>query len=74
MLIKRLKIGVPIVAQCMKNLAMTVRMWVQSLASLGKLRIHCRHKLGAVYVTDMSQIWHLCGCGVGQLLQLQFSP
>ena len=28
----------------------------------------------AGYVTDVAQIWHCCGCGVGHQLQLQFHP
>ena len=27
-----------------------------------------------VQLADMVQIWHCCGCGVGQQLQLQFNP
>ena len=28
----------------------------------------------AVYAADVAGIWHCCGCGVGQQLQLQFDP
>ena len=27
-----------------------------------------------VWVADTAQIWHFCGCGVGQQLQLHFDP
>ena len=27
-----------------------------------------------VKVADMALIWHCCGCGVGQQLQLRFTP
>ena len=27
-----------------------------------------------VYVAHVAQIWHCCGCGIGQWLQLQFNP
>ena len=27
-----------------------------------------------VLFADMAWIWHCCGCGVGQQLQLQFDP
>ena len=28
----------------------------------------------SVYVTEMARIWHGCGCGIDQQLQLQFDP
>ena len=37
--------GVPLVAQEVKNLTTTMKMWVQSLASLSELRIQCCCKL-----------------------------
>ena len=30
--------------------------------------------LAVVWVADMAQIWHCCGCGAGQRPQLQFNP
>ena len=37
--------GVPIVAQRQLAWLVSMRMWVQSLASLNELRIHCCHEL-----------------------------
>ena len=43
------------------------------LASISGLRILCYCEL-CCKVTDVAQISHCCGCGVGQQLQLQFDP
>ena len=43
---------VPIVAQKVKDLKLSVRMWVISLASLNGLRIQCCHKFW-----HRSQMW-----------------
>ena len=46
-----------------------MKMWVQSLASLSGLRIGITAR-----VVDAARTWHCCGCGIGQQLQLQFTP
>ena len=38
--------------------------WVKDLALLQAV----------VWVAEAAQIWHCCGCGVGQQLQLLFNP
>ena len=56
------------------NLTKSMRTQVRSPVSLSGLRIwHCR-ELRCRSHTDMAQIWHYCGCGVSQWLQLQFDP
>ena len=50
-----------------------MRMWVQSLAAAQWIK-DLTLLPAMVYVIDVAQIWHSCGCGVGQQLQFQFDP
>ena len=49
--------------QWVKNLIVSMRVWVGSQVSLSGLK-------DLVLVTDAPRIWHCCGCGVGRRLQL----
>ena len=64
--------GVPIVAQTLQTLLVPVRIWVQSLVSFGRLRIWRCHE--SWYITDVAQILHGCGCGLGQQLSSDLTP
>ena len=55
-------VGVPIVAQQVKNLTVSMRMWVQSLALLSGLRIWRCHNLQC---TNAPRILCCCGCVIG---------
>ena len=61
-------VGVPVVAQQQQTQLVSMKIWVQSLASISGLRIwHC------LELCCKSQIQlgiSSCGCGVGQWLQL----
>ena len=57
----------PIVAQWKRIQLGTMRLWIQSLASLSGLRIgHC-HELWCKSKME-AWIWHGCGSGVGRQL------
>ena len=68
MAIREKKRGVPTVAQQKQIQLGTMRLRVQSLASISELRI--RHCLELWQVTNMAQIWCCCGYGVGLQQQL----
>lgn len=62
-------IGVPVVAQRKRIRLGTMRLWVQSLASISGLRTwHC-HELW-----HRAQICCCCGCAAGRQQQLQLDP
>ena len=62
--------GLPVMMQWKRIQLGTMRLLVQPLASLSRLRIQHCHELRCK-VADTAWIWHCCGCGVGQQLQLQ---
>ena len=71
--LRRCGSGVPIVFLWVKNpssiyedvgLIPGLDQWVKDLVLLQ----------ASVEVSDVACIWHCCGCGVGQQLQLQFYP
>ena len=70
---KEYSLGVPIVAQWLMNPTRNHEVlssipglvqWVKDLALLWAV----------VQVADATRIWHCCGSGVGQWLQLRFNP
>ena len=71
--VNKAEYGVPVAVQQVKNptsihedagLTPGLTPWVEDVA--------LPHV--AAYVTDVAQILHCCGCGIGWQLQLQFSP
>ena len=66
-------LGVPTVAQCVKNLTSTMRMQVRSLALLSGLKDLVLPQAG-VQVADAAEVWCCCGCGAGQKVQPRFDP
>ena len=66
-----MKLGVPTMAQWKRIQLGTMKLWVESLASLSGLRIWSCLEL---QITDMAWILHCCGCGVCQQLTAQIPP
>ena len=62
--------GVPTVAQCVKNSSSTHE-YVGSISGLAQDLALLQ---AVVWVADAARIWHCCVCGVEQGLQLQFDP
>ena len=61
--------GVPVVVQWKQIRLGTMRLRVQSLALLSGLRIPALPQ-AVVWVSDVAQIWHWCGCVEGWQLRL----
>ena len=62
-----------IISRQVENLTVSMRIWVQSLASLSGLRIQHCCKLQR-RSTDAARILLCCGCGAVWQLWLRFSP
>ena len=62
-------------AQWKRIQLVSMMMWVQSLALLSGSRIQHCHELWCMYIIDVAQILHGCGCGVGwQLCSSDSTP
>ena len=66
-------VGVPIVAQWVKNSA-SIHEDVGSIPCLSQWLKDLALLQGMALVTDAAQIWLFCGCGVGWQLHLGFMP
>ena len=59
---------VPVVAQRVKNLTLSMRMWVQPLALLSDLRIWCCHKLQQRSQSSLDLAWLWCRTAAAALI------
>ena len=70
-ILKFLQLGVPVVAQWVKNLTSIhadVGLFLASLGGLGILHCHELWLQASLQVADSAWIPHCCGCGAGRQL------